>query len=166
MVSVGADDRPVLRRDRGLARRCGRCTSSTTHSRTQFQEDTTSPRGLVGVVLHADVNPDIRRPRQRGPRSTAASEGDPTGISRQNNVVLEFLGDYVYADATDDYGVAVWNDVRARGLPCDRRGRRGATAVQAAGPAAGRDSTRPAIQQESDPGTFGNSDIWAWSGPD
>ena len=64
----------------------------------------------MGVVLHADVNPETGVPGtftqiHRG------VEGDPRGSS-SNNIVLEFLGDYVYADATDDFGVAVWNDVR------------------------------------------------------
>jgi len=30
----------------------------------------------------------------------------------RNSVVLESLDDYVYAAATNDFGVAVWNDVR------------------------------------------------------
>jgi hypothetical protein len=124
---------------------------------TEFQEDTTSPRGLVGVIMHADVDPTTGEPGtftevHRG------EEGDPRG-SAQNNVVIEFLGDYVYADATNDYGVAVWNDMRD-GLPCDDVDEWRAD-VQEAGPPLDA-SERPAIQQEC-PATFGNSDIWAWS---
>jgi hypothetical protein len=123
----------------------------------QYRNNTTSTRGLVGVILHANVTasgaPGAWTEVHRG------AVGDPRG-SAQNNVVLEFLGDYVYADATDDYGVAVWNDMR-QGLPCTAVNT-WRTAVQAAGPPLDT-STRPAIQQVC-PGTFGNSDIWAWSG--
>jgi hypothetical protein len=127
---------------------------------TAFQNDTTSPRGLVGVILHADVDPDTGEPGAFTEVHRGAT-GDPRG-SAQNNVVIEFLGDYVYADATDEYGVAVWNDMRD-GLTCDDVDTWRAD-VQEAGPPLDA-SERPDIQQDC-PATFGNSDIWAWSGLD
>jgi hypothetical protein len=65
-------------------------------------------RQLVGVVLHANW-----------PAATSAAftqlnrgvTGDARGSS-QNNLAAEFLGDYVYAAATNGYGAAVWNDTR------------------------------------------------------
>jgi hypothetical protein len=127
---------------------------------TAFQEGTDTPRGLVGVILHADVDPSTGEPGAFEEVFRGA-EGDPRG-SAQNNVVLEFLGDYVYADATDEYGVAVWNDMR-EGSTCDAVDE-WRVEVQAAGPPLDA-SGRPAIQQECDP-TFGNSDIFGWSGSD
>lgn len=127
---------------------------------TPFQDDTTSPRGLVGVIMHADVNPTTGQPGAFTQVHRGAP-GDPRS-SAQNNIVLEFLGDYVYADATDGYGVAVWNDVR-EGTTCDDVDTWRAD-VQEAGPPLDA-STRPEIQQVC-PATFGNSDIWAWSGLD
>jgi hypothetical protein len=82
---------------------------------TGMPDDTTSPRGLVAEVLHADVGPNGE------PTGWAELHRTPVGdprASAQNNLVLEFLGDYVYAAATNDYGVAVWNDARD-GDPCD-----------------------------------------------
>jgi hypothetical protein len=125
---------------------------------TAFQDDTTSPRSLVGVILRADVDPTTGQPGAFTEVHRGAT-GDPRS-SAQNNVVLEFLGDYVYADATNDYGVAVWNDVR-EGATCDDVDEWRAD-VQEAGPPLDA-STRPEIQQVCDP-MFGNSDIWAWSG--
>lgn len=130
-----------------------------------YRTDTTSTRGLVGVILHADVTatgaPGAWTEVHRG------DPGDPRG-SAQNNIAIEFLGDYVYADATNDYGVAVWNDVR-EALPCGAVNTWRA-AVQAAGPPLST-STRPAIQQACPAVTiggidmtFGNTDIRAWSG--
>jgi hypothetical protein len=75
---------------------------------TPFRETTDLDRQLVGVVLHADVADgavgsftEIHR----------GESGDARGSS-QNNLAAEFLGDYVYAAATREYGAAVWNDVR------------------------------------------------------
>src|SRR5829696_6286866 len=66
-------------------------------------------RPLVGVVTHADVTAagtvGAFAQLHRSP------PGDARGSS-QNDLTAEFLGDYVYAAATRDYGVAVWNDVR------------------------------------------------------
>jgi hypothetical protein len=39
------------------------------------------------------------------------TSGDPRGTS-QNNLVAEFLGDYVYAIGTRTYGAGVYNDAR------------------------------------------------------
>jgi hypothetical protein len=76
-----------------------------------FKESAEGPdndRPLVGVVLHADSTPggvgaltEVHR----------GAPGDGRGSS-QNNLAAEFLGDYVYAAASRDYGTAVWNDVR------------------------------------------------------
>ena len=75
---------------------------------TRYRDNTTDPRALVGVFLHASV----------GTSGTGAftevhrgASGDPRGSS-QNNLLGEFLGDYVYAVATRTYGTAVWNDAR------------------------------------------------------
>jgi hypothetical protein len=145
---------------------------------TPFRNDTTSPRSLVGVVLHADV---------AGATVGGFSElhrglpGDPRGSS-QNNLAAEFLGDYVYAAATNTYGTAVWNDVRnAADCPAIDRYRqalhdeavasgasvaepeepRGATDAGAAREATA-ESLPPAVQAQCPP-TFGNSDIFGGS---
>jgi hypothetical protein len=124
---------------------------------TPYRNNTTSGRGLVGVIMHANVNPTTGVPGTftevyRGP------VGDPRASS-QNNLVLEFLGDYVYADATNGYGVAVWQDAR-QGSPCAAINTWRAEVQETLDP-----SGAPAVQQRC-PATFGNTDIWAWSGAD
>jgi len=124
---------------------------------TPFRANTTDARSLVGVVLHSDILPS-GAPAGFSEIHRGAS-GDPRG-SAQNNVVLEFLGDYVYAAATRDFGVAVWNDVRnASDCPAVDTWRAG---VQVSLSLAGR----PAIQQAC-AATFGNTDIFggSWADP-
>lgn len=123
---------------------------------TPYRNDTTSPRGLVGVVKHADIS---------GGTLGAWSEihrgetGDPR-TSSQNNLWLEFLGDYVYAVATNTYGAGVWNDTR-NGADCPA-----IDAWRAAAQDAILNGTavppKPAPQQDC-PASFGNSDIFGGS---
>src|SRR5829696_8675555 len=109
-------------------------------------------RPLVGVVTHADVTAagtvGAFAQLHRSP------PGDARGSS-QNDLTAEFLGDYVYAAATRDYGVAVWNDVR-NAADC--------TAIDAWRMALriGEAVPTPAPQQDC-PATFGNSDIYGGS---
>jgi hypothetical protein len=115
---------------------------------TPFREDTSAPRGLVGVVKRAFVSGDgtvgAFTDVHRG------APGDPRGSS-QNNLVMEFLGDYVYAVATNTYGAAVWNDVRdAADCPAIDAYRQ---SFQTGG-----SLPAPAVQSVC-PATFGNSDI-------
>ena len=115
---------------------------------TPFRNDTSSPRGLVGVIIHADVTAGTI-----GAFGTVARGlvGDPRASS-QNNLQAEFLGDYVYTAATRAGAVGVWNDVR-NGADCPaidawRLSLRTGTTV-----------ARPAPQQAC-LATFGNSDIF------
>jgi len=120
---------------------------------TPFRNDTTSPRGLVGVLKHADINIATGMP---GAFSTLhrGAVGDPRASSA-NSLVAEFLGDYVYAIATNTYGAGVWNDVRnAAVCPAIDAYR---LSVQIGG-----SFPTPAPQQAC-PATFGNSDIFGGS---
>ncbi|MGE5072604.1 MAG: sialidase family protein, partial [Anaerolineae bacterium] len=124
---------------------------------TPFRHDTTSPRELVGVVRHADVG-------SGGALSgwstlNRGAPGDPRASS-QNNLWMEFLGDYVYAVATSSYGAGVWNDMR-NGADCPaidawRQAAQDAIANGTAVP------TKPAPEQDC-PATWGNSDIYGGS---
>jgi len=122
---------------------------------TPFRTNTTDPRTLVGVVLHADTSPTATGAFSTLHRSPA---GDPRGSS-QNNLDGEFLGDYVYAVATRTFGAAVWNDTRdAADCPAvdawRMAERTGDTSVSV-----------PAPQQQC-PASWGNSDIFGGSYPD
>ena len=121
-----------------------------------YQEDTAAPRPLVGVVKHAEVTSNGHvgsfAELNRG------ASGDARGASA-NALTDEFLGDYVYAVATNDYGAAVWNDVR-RADDCP--------AIDAwrmslyGGPSV----PQPAPEQDCLP-RFGNTDIFggSWTDP-
>ena len=119
---------------------------------TPFQPTTATPRSLVGVVLHATAG--STGPTGAFTQIQRSVPGDPRGSS-QNNLVGEFLGDYVYAAATRTYGAAVWNDTRnAADCPAVDTYRQALENGQSA--------TAPAIQQQCPP-TFGNSDIRAFT---
>jgi hypothetical protein len=121
-----------------------------------YQNDTSSPRPLVGVVTHADV----------APNGTVGSfdelnrgaPGDARAASA-NALTDEFLGDYVYAVATNDYGAAVWNDVR-RAQDCP------AIDAYRMSLETGVSVPTPAPEQDCPP-RFGNTDIFggSWTDP-
>jgi hypothetical protein len=121
---------------------------------TPFRNDTTSPRSLVGVVLHADSSASASTPTGAFSELHRGAPGDPRGSSA-NALTDEFLGDYVYATATRLYGAAVWNDVR-NAADCP------AIDTYRAGLQAGGTPTAPAPEQDC-PATFGNSDIYGGS---
>jgi hypothetical protein len=117
---------------------------------TPYRTTTFDPRGLVGVVLHADIDtggaPSSWTELHRG------VPGDPRGSS-QNDLAAEFLGDYVYAAATRDYGAAVWTDAReAADCPAIDAWR---MALRTGDPSA----PQPAPEQDC-PAAFGNTDIF------
>ena len=119
---------------------------------TPYRDNTTEPRILEGVVLHsglaANGTPTGFSEIHRG------APGDPRGSS-QNNQQAEFLGDYVYAVATRDYGAAVWNDTRnAADCPAEDAYR---ASLQTSSPL-----PRPAPNTQCPP-TFGNSDIFGFT---
>ena len=87
---------------------------------TPFRNNTTDPRSLVGVVLHADSAAD-RAPTGAFTELHRGAPGDPRGSSA-NALTAEFLGDYVYAAATRTVRRGrVERRAQRRGLPGDRR---------------------------------------------
>jgi hypothetical protein len=125
---------------------------------TPFRTNTTDPRSLVGVVLHADTSANPATPTGAFTELHRSPPGDPRGSSA-NSLISEFLGDYVYAVATRAYGAAVWNDVRnAADCPAVDAWR---MSLQPGGSPAPRPA--PGIVC---PATFGNSDIFGGSYPD
>jgi hypothetical protein len=124
---------------------------------TPFRDNTTDPRTLVGVVLHAHSPSSGSAPTGAFTEIHRGAPGDPRGSSA-NALTDEFLGDYVYATATPTYGAAVWNDARnAADCPAIDAWR---AALQTG------DTTvpKPAPQQDC-PANFGNSDIYGGSYP-
>jgi len=112
-----------------------------------WRSDTTSTRRFEGVVRHADFS-DLSSwtTLHRG------TVGDARGSSA-NSLAFEFLGDYNYVVATNDFAAAVWNDVRDAAV-C------GAINAYRAGLAGvGPAAPRPAPATDC-PATFGNTDIF------
>ncbi len=114
---------------------------------TPYRTNTTDPRNLVGVVLHADVSNGTPGAFTELDRS---ANGDPRGSS-QNGLTAEFLGDYVYGAATNSAVTAVWNDTsNAADCPAIDAYR---ASLYTANPLPAPDVLA------SCPATFGNSDI-------
>ena len=121
---------------------------------TPYRLTTADPRALVGVVLQATSSSDPATPTGGFSEVNRGEPGDARGSSA-NALSSEFVGNYVYAAATRDYGVAVWNDARnAADCPAIDAYRQALVNGQSATP--------PAVQQACLP-NFGNSDIYAFT---
>ena len=120
---------------------------------TSYQTTTTTPRSLVGVLLQASVSGSA--PAGAFSEVHRGTSGDPRASS-QNNLVAEFLGDYVYAAATRTYGVGVWNDTRLV-LDCPA-----IDAWRQDIATGGTTVSRPAPQQDC-LASWGNSDIFGYT---
>jgi hypothetical protein len=121
---------------------------------TPYQTDTSSPRNLVGVVKRGTVSSGVT-----GSLSTLnrGATGDARGSSA-NVLDSEFLGDYVYAAASNTFGVAVWNDARnAQDCPAVDTYRENLQLGITPNPVPNPPTSCPANS------TFGNSDIYSFS---
>ena len=121
---------------------------------TPYQTDTSSPRNLVGVVKRGTVSSGVT-----GSWSTLnrGATGDARGSSA-NVLDSEFLGDYVYAAASNTFGVAVWNDARnAQDCPAVDTYRENLQLGITPNPVPNPPTSCPADS------TFGNSDIYSFS---
>ena len=112
-----------------------------------YQTTTANPRLMQGVVRHADFSAIAAWIDQH-----RGAVGDARGSSA-NSLSSEFLGDYNNILATNDFAVAVWNDVR-NAADCP--------AVDAYRQSLLSSSPLPSPAANNVcPATFGNSDIWS-----
>jgi hypothetical protein len=111
--------------------------------------------------MHSDVPTDLDSlsftELDRGPT------GDARGAS-SNGLTAEFLGDYNFAFATDEYGVALWNDAR-NAADCPAIDTYRQAVLDGTATTSSTDPLRPAPEQDCDP-QFGNTDIYSGSYPD
>jgi len=122
---------------------------------TPFRTNTTDPRTLVGVFVHADSSTNSGTATGSFSELNRGAPGDPRGSSA-NALTAEFLGDYVYAIATRTYGAGVWNDARrAADCPAIDNWRNALQTGNTSVP-------KPAPQQDC-PASFGNADIYGGS---
>jgi hypothetical protein len=118
-----------------------------------FRPTTFTARGLAGVTRWAafDNGASGWTTLHRSP------PGDPRGSSA-NALISEFLGDYVYVDATNDYAVSVWNDARnATVCPAINEWR---MELQEGNEEAAEEAPNPV---EDCPVGFGDTDIWSFT---
>jgi hypothetical protein len=119
---------------------------------TPWQPTTSNPRMMEGAVRHSDL-----AGLALGGFTTIhrGDSGDARGSST-NSLVAEFLGDYNYVDATNDFAYAVWNDVRnAAACPAINTFRQN-FATSSPSPAPAPQQTCPTVAGD----VFGNSDIF------
>jgi hypothetical protein len=110
-----------------------------------WRSTTADPRRMQGVVRHGSGDLTGWATLHRG------AIGDNRGSSA-NSLAFEFLGDYNYAVATNEFGGAAWVDVREAAV-CAAINAYRQSLVD------GAPIARPAPQQVCPP-TFGNSDIF------
>lgn len=108
-----------------------------------WRSTTADPRRMQGVVRHGSGDLTGWTDLNRG------AVGDDRGSSA-NGLTSEFLGDYNYAAATNDYGAAVWVDVRNAAV-CPALNAFRQSLVD------GTPIARPHPQEDCDP-QFGNTD--------
>jgi hypothetical protein len=119
---------------------------------TPYRETTFTPRGLVGVFRTAAMSAG-------GPSTWTTLNRSPVAdprASSQNNLQAEFLGDYVYADATNSYGIGVWNDARG-GEVCEPINLWRMNLRTEA------DAGNPPNPATACPPRFGETDIWSFT---
>jgi hypothetical protein len=120
-----------------------------------WQSTTANPRLMQGVVRYATVAGGALGAFTTLHRAPA---GDARGSSA-NALTSEFLGDYNYAFATNDYAVLVWNDVR-QAADCPAIDAYRQAIANGTATTSSTDPLRPAPNVQCPP-TFGNSDIWS-----
>ena len=116
-----------------------------------FRVTTDTTRRFQGVVRHADLDPDALTLSGLATLNRG-TVGDGRSSSA-NGLTTEFLGDYNYAVATNDFGAAIWTDDRD-GTVCPAINDYRQSLID------GAPITRPVVQVECAP-TFGASSNYA-----